>query len=109
LRHSWKHDSPRKGYSTCRNCDLEVKTYKIKKGGLPRCDPERALKAQKIDCKNHMQAAIAGTLYCWSCGKMYTKAEREAGRIIMQRILDGKPIEDSPNFFINKRSTINGY
>lgn len=96
-RHSWKKDDPKKGYSTCRNCDLLVKTYKIKKGGLPRCNPEEALKKSKITCNNHEAAAIAGARLCWNCGQMYTKAEMEAGRIKMEKILELKGLYQTEN------------
>jgi len=101
MRHSWEKDKPRKGFSTCRNCSLgslydeqgkrvEVKNYKIKKGGLPPCDPEKALKPKKIDCLNHEIAAISGALGCWNCGVAYTPAEREAGRIKRERNVENK-------------------
>lgn len=89
MKHNWIQDKPRKGWSTCSNCDLETKTYKIKKGGLPRCDPENALKA-KVNCKNHMAGAISGARSCWGCGKMYSKAELEAGRRIMEKFIEEK-------------------
>jgi len=94
MRHSWEKNKPRKKWSTCRNCGLEVPTYKIKKGGLPRCEPERALEAKKIDCMHHEHGAIAGVRYCWSCGKPYTEAEMEAGRIKREKAINGEKIED---------------
>ena len=37
-RHEWDHNKPEKDHSTCYRCGLSVKTYRIKKGGLPSCD-----------------------------------------------------------------------
>lgn len=94
MRHSWSHNKEKK-QSTCRRCDLQVKTYKIKKGGLPRCNPENALK-QKISCNNHIKAAVAGACMCWNCGQIYTSAELEAGKIKMERHIDSALIENPP-------------
>jgi len=92
MRHSWEHDKPKKGYSTCSKCSLKVKTYKIKKGGLARCDPKNALKNQKKNqCQKHpelhLYGMIAGTHGCWNCGEPYTFAEQAAGRSMMDQMI----------------------
>ena len=84
MRHSWEHDKPRKGYSRCCNCACEVKSYKVKKGGLPRCEPKKPDMPPKIACDDHETAATAGARGCWSCGQLYTPEEREAGRLRME-------------------------
>uniref|UniRef100_A0A6M3LZ68 Uncharacterized protein n=1 Tax=viral metagenome TaxID=1070528 RepID=A0A6M3LZ68_9ZZZZ len=84
MRHSWEKDKPRKGYSTCSNCALEVKNYKIKKGSLALCEPKKPDTSPKIACDDHETAATAGALGCWSCGQLYTPEEREAGRLRME-------------------------
>jgi len=96
VRHKWTKDSPRKGYSTCSNCDLTAKTYKIKKGRLPRCDPEAALDKPRLDCKRHDMAAIAGARQCWNCGVLYTPAELEAGRIKQEKLIDSAITQNPP-------------
>jgi len=83
MRHSWNPNKPRKGYSTCRHCGLQVKNYKIKKGSLPRCDPENAARTGLCGPhpERHLHGMIAGTGRCWNCGEGYTPAEIEWGRI----------------------------
>ena len=80
MRHSWNYEKE-PDYAICENCGLKVKEYKVKRGGLPRCDPSKALEYGKPKgCLNHKAAAIAGSLNCWYCGKLYTEAELEAGK-----------------------------
>lgn len=88
MRHSWKKDNPEKGLSTCDNCGLQVKNYKIKKGKLPRCEAILpVLDKPKVDCERHDMAAIAGARQCWNCGIFYSPAELEAGRIKRERLM----------------------
>ncbi len=82
-RHSWDYEkSP--GRAICGNCGMDVKAWRVKEGGLPECKPENVFKQSSLDCKDHMTAAIAGSLNCWYCGRMYTKAELKAGRKISE-------------------------
>jgi len=38
MNHKWDFELE-PGYAHCRRCPMRVKTYKVKRGGLPRCEP----------------------------------------------------------------------
>lgn len=87
MRHSWNYEE-KLGYAICENCSLEVKEYEVKRGGLPRCDPDKALEYGKPEeCLNHVSAAIAGSLNCWYCGKMYTEPELKLGQKLLKALI----------------------
>jgi formylmethanofuran dehydrogenase subunit E len=83
-RHSWDYEK-KPGRAICDNCGLDVKAWRVKEGGLPLCDPKNLFKQSKIDCPHHMIAAVAGSLNCWHCGRMYTPAELKAARKIREK------------------------
>ena len=59
-RHDWEHNSPTAKQSTCQNCGLRVKTWRIKKGGLGKCLGEQRKLFQKPPCAEKLppQACI---------------------------------------------------
>ena len=59
MRHKWRHKG---GLALCLNCDIQVKEFRIKMGGLPKC-----VKQKSEDPKpNHMDAL----LICPKCKKL---------------------------------------
>lgn len=36
-RHDWERNSPSKGLATCNHCGFVTKSWRINKGGLPKC------------------------------------------------------------------------
>ncbi len=45
MPHSWDENTPLKSYSTCNNCGLTEKTWKVKKRGrLPTCEDYKQTK-----------------------------------------------------------------
>jgi len=38
LPHEWDKNTPSEGWARCAKCGMEVKTYRIRKGGLPTCE-----------------------------------------------------------------------
>lgn len=38
MNHKWDFELE-PGYVHCRRCGMRVKTYEVKRGGLPRCEP----------------------------------------------------------------------
>lgn len=61
-RHEWDRNSPMKGWATCSRCGLPVKTYKIRKGGLPKC-----LGIQRRLFKRPPCAALRPVQACFIC------------------------------------------
>ena len=41
MPHEWDKNTPSEGWAKCANCGMEVKTYRIRKGGLPTCEKFR--------------------------------------------------------------------
>ena len=73
MRHSWDKNTPSKGYSTCANCGISVKTYRIRKGRLPSCDPERRKQATIEGVINYIPPCMDGdknvnpVISCFNC------------------------------------------
>lgn len=77
MTHEWDRNAPAEGWATCANCGMEVKIYKIRKGGLPTCDEFtqqlREAHQSKLDEKppcEHDKSSLA----CLKCpGRFDTK------------------------------------
>ena len=39
MNHKWDHNKET-GLSTCKHCDIIVKTYRVKYGGIAKCNPK---------------------------------------------------------------------
>jgi len=78
MPHEWDRNSPTEGWATCANCGINVKNYRIRKGGLPTCDEytqqqRKSQKQSKLDEKppcQHYKSSLA----CLKCpGRFDTK------------------------------------
>jgi len=91
MRHEWDDNKPQEGFSTCFNCKLEVKTYRIKKGGLPTCEevksPEFIQKKHEKDKAQCLESTPM--LSCFKCkGRLDPKIcdfLREQGGVIPKK------------------------
>ena len=45
MPHEWDKNTPSEGLSRCAKCGIEVKTYRIRKGGLPTCQKFQHMQA----------------------------------------------------------------
>lgn len=70
-RHTW--NPSKEGYLKCAACDLEVKAYRVKRGGLPPCNPKleekhvEDSKSTLVQCP-HCQMTVPNTVTCLYCG-----------------------------------------
>ena len=72
MPHEWDKNTPSEGWSRCANCTMEVKTYRIRKGGLLTCveftqqqrtiQPKQSKLDEKPPCEHDKRA-----LACLKC------------------------------------------
>uniref|UniRef100_A0A6M3MGM4 Uncharacterized protein n=2 Tax=viral metagenome TaxID=1070528 RepID=A0A6M3MGM4_9ZZZZ len=100
MPHEWDKNTPSEGLSTCAKCFMEVKTYRIRKGGLPTCEKFLLLKTlneakaalgpgkqTKLDEKppcEHNKTALA-------CLKCPGRLDIKLCKTLMQRLIPLKP------------------
>ena len=70
ITHSWQ-EGAEKGYLRCEKCGLVVKSYKVKRGGLPPCKPKINFIESKefvIRCPE-CEKLVPNTIFCINCSK----------------------------------------